>query len=79
MKSLKVVHFDDDLLEQSRYFLSADPPRIFVAEPIWREDQVTETKMATRYFSVPELDRGLNSLEFQPRKVSSSSWQPVWL
>lgn len=76
MKSLKKVHFDD-LLEQSRCFLSADPPGIFVAEPLWR-NEATETKMAPRYFSVPELDRRLNSLEPQPRQISSSPWQPVW-
>lgn len=77
MKSLKKVHFDD-LLEQSRCFLPADPPGIFVPEPLGRKDQATETKMAPRYFSVPELERRLNSLEFQPRQISSSPWQPVW-
>lgn len=76
-RSPKKVHFDN-VSETLRYFVSSDPPNVFVAEPFGREKKVPEVKLTPCYFSNLQLHQDLVSLNSQPRFISSSPWQPVW-
>ena len=75
MKPFRKVHFDDPS-EQSRFFTSTDPPRIFAAEPLRKNKEATEEKTDPRFSYVLESDPDIGSLEPQTAH-NSSPWQPV--